>query len=155
MSTDKYTKMNEFNNIDNSFLIRPIEVPHRNEYADTVAFQVKTKNYSFIYLPDLDRWDDCFEKMLSYFEKSDYIFIDGTFYSREELGKIRKRDIKEVPHPPIKESISLFSKHNLKNKTFFTHFNHTNPLLKKKNAEYTALIEIGFNILEEKMIFKI
>lgn len=149
LKAEKYIKIND------SFSVRTIKIPHRNEYADTAAFQVKTKNTVFIYLPDIDSWNGFFYKILPYFEESDYIFIDGTFFSRKELGEIRGRKIEEVPHPPIVKSMELFAEYNLQKKTFFTHFNHTNPILDKESEEFKTVIKQGFRILNDQDIFKI
>ena len=50
----------------------------------------------------------------------DYAFIDGTFYNGSELN----RDMKEIPHPSIEETLQLFlilmrgKQHLLKNCSF-------------------------------------
>ena len=58
----------------------------------------------------------------------DFAFIDGTFYDEEEINY---RDISEIPHPFIIESIELLKKLSPKekNKVYFIHLNHTNPAL--------------------------
>ena len=57
----------------------------------------------------------------------DHAFIDGTFYKDGELSG---RSMKEVPHPFVSESMSLFDSlpPKEKSKIIFIHFNHTNPL---------------------------
>ena len=42
-----------------------------------------------------------------------------------------------------------------KNKIFFTHLNHTNPLLIKGSVEQREVIEKGFNIAEENMVLNL
>lgn len=73
--------------------------------------------------------------------------LDATFYSSSELPG---RDIKEIPHPLVTETIQLFSEINQKEKIFFIHFNHTNPLIwnKRKRAEF---LKTGFRIANQGM----
>ena len=64
--------------------------------------------------------------------KVDYAFLDGTFYDAKEINN---RDISEIPHPFIIESLELFKdlKESDRSKIYFIHLNHTNPLLNSKS----------------------
>ena len=77
----------------------------------------------------------------------DYAFLDGTFFDEKEINN---RDISEIPHPFIIESLELFN--NLENidkaKVYFIHLNHTNPVLNKNSEEYKRVILSGFNVAE-------
>ena len=42
-----------------------------------------------------------------------------------------------------------------KNKIFFIHLNHTNPLLNEKSKEYELVISKGYNVANEGMILKL
>ena len=72
-------------------------------------------------------------------KRVDYVLIDATFYKN---GEIPNRDMSEIPHPFVEESISNFSKicpTKDKAKVIFIHFNHTNPLIEKfalKDAKF-------------------
>ena len=61
------------------------------------------------------------------------------------------RNLNDIPHPFIEDSIELFSNLSKKNKNkiFFTHFNHTNLLLSCQK-EVTKLKQKGFNIAEQE-----
>ena len=54
----------------------------------------------------------------------------------------------QIPHPFIEESMELFSKltNRDKNKIYFIHMNHTNPLLIENNKEKNKVHENGFNV---------
>ena len=82
----------------------------------------------------------------------DYAFLDGTFYRN---GEIWGRDMSEIPHPFIEESVERFSQLDEKNKSkvYFIHLNHTNPLLNRESEEYSSFKESGFNIAQEGQIF--
>ena len=77
----------------------------------------------------------------------DYALIDGTFYNGNELN----RDMSEIPHPSIEETISLFLNEplNERNKIYFIHINHTNPILTNKNNIKSNIETFGFNIAQK------
>ena len=62
----------------------------------------------------------------------DFAFLDATFFDGLEINT---RNIAEIPHPFVSESMELFQ--NLppseKSKVYFVHFNHTNALLNKNS----------------------
>ena len=68
---------------------------------------------------------------------------------------IRDRDISEIPHPFIIESLKLFNPldESEKNKIYFIHLNHTNPLLNSDSSEYNRVIREGFNVADPNMEF--
>ena len=70
--------------------------------------------------------------------------MDATFFDSKEIN----RDISEIPHPLVSETISLFD--NLtnedKNKVYFIHMNHTNMMLDPKSELTDYVISKGFNI---------
>ena len=78
--------------------------------------------------------------------------MDGTFYDQKEINN---RDMSEIPHPFIIESLDLFSKLSKaeKEKIYFIHLNHTNPVLDKESKEYENVVSKGFNIAEIDMEF--
>ena len=58
------------------------------------------------------------------------------------------RDISEIPHPLVSETINLLnslSKEN-KSKVYFIHMNHTNPMLNPDSDLSKSIINKGFNI---------
>ena len=87
-------------------------------------------------------------------KKVDYAFIDGTFYSGEEIGH---RNIAEIPHPFIEESMSLFKALSKKdrNKIYFIHYNHTNPVLDLKNSACREIEENGFHLARKNDRFRL
>jgi pyrroloquinoline quinone biosynthesis protein B len=84
----------------------------------------------------------------------DFAFLDGTFYDAAEVGY---RDISEIPHPFIVESLSLFESLDAvdRKKIYFIHFNHTNPLLNPESDESKNVLNLGFQIAREGMVFKL
>ena len=128
--------------------VTPILVPHRDEFSETVGFSIKTTNKTLLFIPDIDKWQKWDRDIKLLVRPYDYLILDGTFYKD---GELPGRNMSEVPHPFIQESISLFSDLSLaeKNKIWFIHFNHTNPLIDKSSKEYKEVKSKGFNVAME------
>ena len=62
--------------------------------------------------------------------------------------------MKKIPHPFVKETMKLFHDFSNKEKIYFIHFNHTNPLIFEESTEKNELIKSGFNIAEEGQIIR-
>ncbi|ADQ13942.1 coenzyme PQQ synthesis protein B [Halanaerobium hydrogeniformans] len=144
-------------NLTKEIRFKAVEIKHRNEYADTAAFIVNTQEKAFFYLPDLDSWQGFERKFREILAEVDYVFLDGTFFDKKELGELRGRDLKEVPHPPIIETIKLFSDLNKaeRSKIYFTHFNHTNRILDLDANKFEYVKSKHFNLLEEGQEFNL
>ena len=124
--------------------IKPILVPHRDEYSETVSYQIMGPNKSRLYIPDIDKWEKWDHDIRFWVESNSYALLDGTFYYD---GEVPNRNMSEIPHPFIIESMNYFSdllKRNQK-KIFFIHLNHTNPAINKNSAAARNIIHNGFN----------
>lgn len=133
--------------------ITPLVVPHRDEYSETVGYKITSENKSLLFIPDIDKWETWDTNIIDLIKEVDYAFLDGTFYKNGELN----RDMSEIPHPFVMQSMELFknlSNYN-KSKIHFIHFNHTNPLLQNKSVEKQEVKNKGFNIAEEGMIISL
>jgi pyrroloquinoline quinone biosynthesis protein B len=127
-------------------------VPHRDEFSETVGYEVTINNKSLIFIPDIDKWEKWDRDIVEIIKQTDYSFLDATFYKNGEL----KRDMSEIPHPFVEESMELFSELSEKDKAklHFIHFNHTNPLLQEVSAAKKEVIEKGFNLAKEGQIIR-
>ena len=134
--------------------IVPFTVPHRDEYSETVGYKIIGPQRSALFIPDIDKWSKWDSNIINEIASVDFAFIDGTFYDAEEINN---RDISEIPHPFIIETMQLLK--NLKkqeiNKVYFIHLNHTNPALNEKSKTYQTIKSNGFNIAELKAIFSL
>lgn len=145
-----------FNNekviLHNNLSFTPILVPHRDEYSETVGYIIEGNRKKALYIPDIDKWAKWNISITEMIKNVDYAFLDGTFFDEKEINN---RDISEIPHPFIIESLELFN--NLENidkaKVYFIHLNHTNPVLNKNSEEYKRVILSGFNVAEPGMEF--
>lgn len=152
----------KINNIDDqktiklssNFKITPFLVPHRDEYSETVGYHIQGPNKSALFIPDIDKWNKWNLSIVDEIKNVDYAFIDATFYDAKEINN---RDISEIPHPFVIESMDLFSEFSKKDKAkvYFIHFNHTNPLLEIDSQQAKLVMKNGFNIAQAKQIFKL
>ena len=138
--------------LESNLSITPIQVPHRDEYSETVGFLIEGNTKSALYIPDIDKWEKWNNSIVALIKNVDYAFLDGTFYDEKEVNN---RDISEIPHPFIIESLKLFNPldKSEKNKIYFIHLNHTNPLLNSDSSEYNRVIREGFNVADPNMEF--
>jgi len=125
----------------------PFLVPHRDEYTETIGFKIITKEKAVLFIPDIDKWKKWGTDILEEIKQVDFAFIDATFFDGNELPG---RNMAEIPHPFVVESMELFKslENSQKQKVYFTHFNHTNPLLNNKSDEFKKVKMNGFNIAE-------
>ena len=143
----------EFVKLSDNIFVMPIRVPHRDEYSETVGYKIIGKSKKILFIPDIDKWDEWKKSIIEEVKLVDYAFIDGTFYNGSELN----RDMREIPHPSIEETLQLFSNQPLaeRNKIYFIHINHTNPILTNKNGIRDMVESLGFNIAERGLKFKL
>ena len=134
--------------------ITPFLVPHRDEYSETVGYHIQGPNKSALFIPDIDKWSKWNLSIVDEIKNVDYAFIDATFYDAEEINN---RDISEIPHPFVIESMELFSEFSNvdKAKIYFIHLNHTNPLLNRDSPQAKLVMKNGFKIAQPKQIFKL
>ena len=134
-------------NLSKDLKVIPIKVPHRDEYSETVDYKIEGKTKKVLFIPDIDKWSEWERDIINEVKKVDYALIDGTFYNGGELN----RDMSEIPHPSIEETIGLFLNEPVKerNKIYFIHINHTNPILTNKNNIKSNIETFGFNIAQK------
>lgn len=131
--------------------VTPILVPHRDEYTETVAFEIRGPRRAVLFLPDIDKWERLdgegrsIEQILA---RVDVAYLDGSFF---EDGEIPGRDMSEIPHPFIEESMARFSKLPVaeRRKIRFIHLNRTNPAIRPDSEARKRIAEAGFGLARE------
>jgi pyrroloquinoline quinone biosynthesis protein B len=126
---------------------RAIVVPHRDEYAETVAWRVQGPSRSALYLPDIDAWDRWDLGLEAALDDVDVAFVDGTFWAEGELT----RDMAEVPHPRIRDTLARVAAlpAATRDRLHFVHFNHTNPVLDPTSPQAAAVRAAGCHLATE------
>jgi pyrroloquinoline quinone biosynthesis protein B len=128
--------------------VTPFLVPHRDEYSETVGYRIQGPNKSALFIPDINKWDQWNESLVEQIKSVDYALIDAAFYAD---GELPGRDMSQIPHPFVSETMQLLKELDpqQKNKVWFIHMNHTNPLLNLESKESKFVISQGYNISKE------
>jgi pyrroloquinoline quinone biosynthesis protein B len=159
-SNGPWSQLVEFNNIvlqplaDNKAVtlagmsVTPLLVPHRDEFSETVGYLIKGANKSALFIPDINKWSVWETEIAQIIQTVDYALLDATFYGD---GELPGRDMSKVPHPLVTETMKALSGLSLeeRNKVWFIHMNHTNPLLNPDSEEANTVRANGFNIAIE------
>lgn len=128
-----------------NIVVTPFIVPHRDEYSETVGFKIEGAKKSILFIPDIDKWSRWEKDIVTEIKNVDLAFLDATFFDGDEINT---RNISEIPHPFVVESMDLFQSlpDKERSKIHFIHFNHTNALLIKNSDQQKKVLENGFNI---------
>ena len=134
--------------------VTPILVPHRDEFSETVGFRVQGPNRSLLFLPDIDKWEKWNLNINKEIAKVDIALVDGTFFGE---GELPGRNMKEIPHPFIQESLQRFEDlpGSEKEKIHFIHFNHTNPVLQNGSSARKKILDAGFRIARQAQTIRL
>jgi pyrroloquinoline quinone biosynthesis protein B len=140
--------------LSSSITVTPFRVPHRDEFSETVGYVIEGPEKKALFIPDIDKWDKWERSIVDEIKTVDYAFLDATFYDGAEINN---RDINEIPHPFVIESLEVFK--NLpaeeKSKIYFIHFNHTNPLLIPDSEQAKKVREAGYGIARTGSVFRL
>lgn len=139
-------------NLTSGLSVTPFLVSHRDEYSETVGYKIQYSGSSLLFIPDINKWEVWDRSIENEIKKVDLALLDGTFYDANELPG---RNMSEIPHPFIQESLVRFSSLPLteKKKIMFIHFNHTNPLI-LDSPEREHVEKLGYRVAKEGDIIK-
>tara|TARA_R100001369_G_scaffold23549_3_gene43340 strand:+ start:20186 stop:21109 length:924 start_codon:yes stop_codon:yes gene_type:complete len=143
----KLLKNDSVVNLNNSLKVIPVQVPHRDEFSETIGYKIIGKNKSALFIPDIDKWETWNRNIIEEVKKVDYAFIDASFFRDGEL----KRDMSKIPHPFTTQTTTLFENEDLetKSKIHFIHYNHTNPTIRDDHPLKDSLQSLGFRFARE------
>lgn len=129
-------------------------VPHRDEYSDTVGFRIDGPSSSLVYLPDIDKWERWDREVEELIGEVDFALLDGSFYSGAEIPM---RDMSEIPHPFIAESLQRFEplSPELRARVIFTHLNHSNPAADPESEAAREVRSFGARIARRGDLFEL
>lgn len=125
--------------------VTPLQVPHRDEFSETVGYRIDGPNNSALFIPDIDKWERWETDISAALLDVDYALLDATFFDGDELPG---RDMAQIPHPFVVESMKRFesSHDSIRKRVYFIHFNHTNPLLDETSEQTKAVLDAGYQI---------
>lgn len=133
--------------LTNSIIVTPFKVPHRDEYSETAGFSLKTPIRKYLFIPDINKWEKWQRSIEEVVKTADVAFLDASFYDNNELPT---RNMKEILHPLVTETMAIFDKAlpPERDKIYFIHLNHTNPLLWDKAAK-ARILRKGYHVAEQ------
>ncbi|GAB5552421.1 MAG: pyrroloquinoline quinone biosynthesis protein PqqB [Saprospiraceae bacterium] len=131
--------------ITSSLRVTPLQVPHRDEYSETVGYSIQGPRKKALFIPDIDKWEKWSLDINTLIKDHDLVFLDGTFFAN---GEIPGRDMSEIPHPFVEESMAKFGalSQTDRAKVHFIHFNHTNPVLRAESEASRKVKAQGMHI---------
>ena len=136
---------NDRSEVLNNLKVTPFLVPHRDEFSETVGYSIQGPKKTALFIPDINKWSQWKENILERIQLVDYALIDATFYDNNELPG---RDMSKIPHPFVVETMATLSllPREQREKVWFIHMNHTNPLLNVNSDQAQGVRAQGFNI---------
>ena len=120
----------------------------------SVGFVFEKKSKSFFFAPSLSGQHSEWTKAAA---SSDLVFIDGTFWSDDELRKTGRTEktAREIGHLPLSGPGGLLEQFpkSAKGRKILIHINNTNPILDEQSPEHRAVLDAGFEIAYDGMEF--
>lgn len=138
-----------------SVRVTALRVPHRDEDSDTVAYLVRGPSRAVLWLPDIDRWEKWDQRLAELLaDRSITAFVDGTFYSADEIPG---RSIDDIPHPLVPDTLRALAESgaDVRGRLFFTHLNHTNRLLSGDADALANLARSGAAVASEGQVIEL
>lgn len=128
--------------------VTPFKVPHRDEYSETVGFRIASSTHSAVFIPDINKWSQWSESLAEVVRAHDYALLDAAFFAD---GELPGRDMSKIPHPFVVETMALLDDlpRSERNKVWFIHMNHTNPLLNADSPQTRQVEKAGYNVARE------
>jgi pyrroloquinoline quinone biosynthesis protein B len=145
---------NDRSEVFNNLKVTPFLVPHRDEFSETVGYSIQGPKKTALFIPDINKWSQWKENILERIQLVDYALIDATFYDNNELPG---RDMSKIPHPFVVETMATLSllPREQREKVWFIHMNHTNPLLNSNSDQAQEVRAQGFNIASTGLRLKL
>ena len=115
--------------------------------ASGFVFRDSASGAVVTYVPGLARWDDA---VLTRFEASDLVLVDGTFWRNDELARlgISDRSARDMGHVPLSgpggtlEALAGLQRP----RKALVHINNTNPILLEDSPEREAVLRAGIEV---------
>ena len=138
------TVVPKFQSLDSSLAFRAIELP------GSIAFQFRdaTSGRTALFAPSVGSFT---QQLRDAVHTSDLVIFDGTFWSEEELGRVRPgaRSAREMNHLPINDGSFDVLQQSQAHRKIYTHINNTNPILMPGSYERAQVEEAGIEIARD------
>ena len=138
------TVIPKFQSFDSTLAFRAIELP------ESIAFQFRddTSGRTAVFAPSVGSLT---EQLRDAVHTSDLVMFDGTFWSNEELGRVRPgaRSAREMDHLPINDGSFDVLRQSPARRKFYIHINNTNPILMPGSRERVQVEQAGIEVARD------
>ena len=138
------TVIPKFQSFDSTLAFRAIELP------ESIAFQFRddTSGRTALFAPSVGSLT---EQLRDAVHTSDLVMFDGTFWSNEELGRVRPgaRSAREMDHLPINDGSFDVLRQSPARRKFYIHINNTNPILMPGSRERVQVEQAGIEVARD------
>jgi pyrroloquinoline quinone biosynthesis protein B len=128
--------------------LRLVPVPHRAEFTDTVGISI---NDEALFIPDIDSWE-AWPEADAELSRHRVCLLDASFSS---LSEIPGRDLTDIPHPLVPDTLERFGHLTSGRRLILTHINHSNPISVTDSPEAEAVRMAGFEVAEDFMTIRL
>jgi pyrroloquinoline quinone biosynthesis protein B len=136
--------ISDFQPLGGAISFRAIELPH------SVAFQFRSdaSGATALSAPNVGELTGQLRDVV---QASDVVIFDGTFWSDDELAKVRPgaRSAREMNHLPISDGSLDFLRQSRARRKIYTHINNTNPILMPGSRERAQVEQIGIEVAHD------
>jgi pyrroloquinoline quinone biosynthesis protein B len=138
------TVIPKFQSFDSTLAFRAIELP------ESIAFQFRddTSGRTALFAPSVGSLT---EQLRDAVHTSDLVMFDGTFWSNEELGRVRPgaRSAREMNHLPINDGSFDVLRQSPARRKFYIHINNTNPILMPGSRDRVQVEQGGIEVARD------
>jgi pyrroloquinoline quinone biosynthesis protein B len=139
-----HTVTPKFQSLDSGVAFRAIELP------GSVAFQFRddTSNRTALFAPSVGTLT---EQLRDAVHTSDLVMFDGTFWSNEELARVRPgaRSAREMNHIPINDGSFDVLRQSPASRKIYIHINNTNPIFMSGSHERAQIEHAGIEVAHD------
>jgi pyrroloquinoline quinone biosynthesis protein B len=118
----------------------------------SIGFNFEHRGKSFFVAPSLSGRNPEWIKLAA---SADLIFVDGTFWSDDELRRTGRsnKTARDIGHLPLSGTAGLLEQfpRNSRGRRLLIHINNTNPILDEDSPEHRAALDAGFEIAYDGM----
>ena len=118
----------------------------------SVGFVMEQGDKRFLFAPSLSGTSGMWKSAA---ESANVIFVDGTFWSDDELMRTGRstKTAREIGHLPLSGPGGLLEQFpaKAKGRKILIHINNTNPILNEDSAEHRVVLDAGFEIAYDGM----
>jgi pyrroloquinoline quinone biosynthesis protein B len=124
-----------------------------------ICLELVQSGKQFVFAPSISSWS---AGLIQFLKDSDLSLLDGTFWTDNELIKVRGsgKTAREIGHVPISGAAGLFfhlahTPRTPESRRVLIHINNTNPILNESSEAHRAVRDAGLEVAYDGMEFEL